>query len=379
MSPALDEHRYYLADQERNAAFRKALHELIKPGAAVLDLGCGTGILGLLACQAGAARVYSVDSGGIIELARKLGQANNFADRIVYIKGMSTQVDLPEPVDLVIADQIGFGSEFGLFGYFDDARKRFLKPGGSMMPSCVEMHIAPVSCPELYADIAFWDGDQAGFDVRSAHTLAANSFYRTKYAPEQLLSAPAMGASVSLASASPEMLNFKAEFVVVREGTLHGITGWFNAQLAPDVWISNSPLAEAAIDRTQVFFPIEQPVDVREGDHIKVTMHILTADHVVTWTVEVFGPSGISGRARFTQSTWKSMLVAREDLHKTRSDFVPTLRPRARAWQTVIALCDGQRSVAEIERELYQRHPDLFHSPADAAALVAEAINSYGV
>ena len=292
---------------------------------------------------------------------------------------MSTQVELPEQVDLVIADQIGFGSEFGLFSYFDDARKRFLKPGGSMMPSCVEMHIAPVSCPELYDDIVFWDGEQAGFDVRPAHTLAANSFFRTKYLPDQLLSAPALGASVSLASASPEMLRFHAEFTVARDGTLHGLAGWFNAQLAPDVWISNSPQAKQAIDRSQVFFPLERSVDVSEGDRVKVAMHILTADHIVTWTVEVCGPSDNSSRARFTQSTWKSMLVAREDLHKTRPDFVPAFKPRARAWQTVIELCDGQRSVAEIERELYQRHSDLFHSPADAAALVAEAISSYGV
>jgi protein arginine N-methyltransferase 1 len=383
VSPILDEHRHYLADDARNAAFRAALAELVSPGDAVLDLGCGSGVLGLLACQAGAGRVYSVDSGGVIELARRLGAANGFADRIVFAKDMSTRVQLPERVDVVVADQIGFGSEFGLFQYFDDARERLLKPGGVMIPSSVELHIAPAECPEIYETIDFWNSTQAGFDVRPAHALAANAFYRPKLSCEQILSAPALGASVCFSAPTPEALQLNATFTVARAGTLHGIAGWFGAQLSPSVRISNSPLDQGAIDRNQVFFPIEQPVEVNEGEQVKIAMHILTADHVVTWTVEVFGRAEagdqLTRTARFSHSTWKGMLVAREDLHKTRPDFVPMLRPRARAWQTALELCDGQRSVKQIEHELYHRHPELFRSPADAAALVAEAISSYSV
>ena len=34
--------------------------KIVKPGDVVLDLGCGTGFLGLLALQAGASRVHAV-------------------------------------------------------------------------------------------------------------------------------------------------------------------------------------------------------------------------------------------------------------------------------------------------------------------------------
>src|SRR5262245_14768649 len=99
VSLILDEHRHYLADQVRTAAFRQAIEEIVKPGDVVIDMGAGTGILGLLACQAGARRVYSIDSGGVIELARKLCHANGFGDRVIFVKGLSTRVELPEKVD----------------------------------------------------------------------------------------------------------------------------------------------------------------------------------------------------------------------------------------------------------------------------------------
>src|SRR6059036_2483714 len=122
MSLVLDEHRQYLADDTRVAAFRQAIEEVIGPGDVVVDLGAGTGILGLLACRAGAARVYAVEEGGMIEVARDICRANGFADRVVFVRGLSTGIDLPEKADVVVADQIGrFGFDAGIFEYFADA------------------------------------------------------------------------------------------------------------------------------------------------------------------------------------------------------------------------------------------------------------------
>ena len=121
MSLVLDEHRQYLADTARVSAFRQAIEEIVTPGDVVLDLGAGTGILGLMACRAGAKRVYAVDEGPIIGLAHEVAAANGFQDRITHVKGLSTRVELPERVDVVLADQIGrFGLESGILDYFGD-------------------------------------------------------------------------------------------------------------------------------------------------------------------------------------------------------------------------------------------------------------------
>jgi protein arginine N-methyltransferase 1 len=52
----------------------------------VLDVGCGTGILSMFACQAGAKRVFAVDASDILDTARQIVAANGFADRTTSTK-----------------------------------------------------------------------------------------------------------------------------------------------------------------------------------------------------------------------------------------------------------------------------------------------------
>jgi protein arginine N-methyltransferase 1 len=85
MSEVLDEHRLYLSDAVRVRAYERAICAIVRPGDVVLDLGAGTGVLGLLACRAGARRVYAVDGGGILGVARALARANGVADRITHV------------------------------------------------------------------------------------------------------------------------------------------------------------------------------------------------------------------------------------------------------------------------------------------------------
>ena len=48
----LEEHLTYVADHKRLEQYRAALAQTLNPGDKVADLGCGTGILGLLCLQA---------------------------------------------------------------------------------------------------------------------------------------------------------------------------------------------------------------------------------------------------------------------------------------------------------------------------------------
>jgi hypothetical protein len=378
LSRIVDEHRQFLEDKLRLRALDRAIRELIHAPDIVLDLASGTGILGLFACRAGAIKVYSVDDGGMLGLARSIGRLNGFGDRQVCIKGHSSRINLPERVDVIVADQIGrFGFDAGLFEDFDHARLRFLKPGGRLIPSSVQLHVAPVENFQMAENVAFWKTPVEGFDFSSAWKVASNTGYPVKYSPDQILGSPVQGCDIDLYQAAPNPLRLEALLEIRRTGTLHGIGGWFSARLSPSVTMTNSPLARDSINRRNVFFPLPEAVAVNAGDRIRVLMFIRAADLLVTWTGEITDSSSGAVKGRFSQSTLQGMLVPREDLNMTDPSSIPRLNPWGEARRTVLELTDGSRALREIEHGVFQKHPDLFPDPASAAIFTAEVITRY--
>ena len=165
----------------------------------------------------------------------------------------------------------------------------------------------------------------------------------------------------------------KADLTVLRSGTLDAIGGWFIAELAAGVTMTNAPGVPDQIMRQHVAFPLGSSVTVREGDPVTVRMHIRPAERLVRWTVDVR-----NGEQHLVRSTLNGMLLPREFLARTRPQFVPRLTERGKARQTVLDLCDGVRALAEIERAAYERHPDLFTSLDLAQTFVAEVVARYG-
>ena len=370
MSRGLDEHRHLLSDGARLAALQRAVLTVVRPGDVVVDLASGTGILGLMACRAGASRVYSIDDGGIIDVARALARANGCADRMTFVMGHSADVELPERADVLIADQIGyFGFEAGLLELYSDARRRLLNPCGRMMPERVRLMVGLVESEDVRDRIAFWSGQAAGFDLSPGTEIAANTAYHLTLSDSDLLSDGVNGAVIDVRSAGTAAFSVKADLTAFRSGALDAIGGWFVAELAAGVTMTNAPGAPDQITRQHLALPLGSPMTVRKGDPVTVSMQIRPAERLVRWTVDVR-----NGEHRLVRSTMNGMLLPREFLARTRPRFVPRLTERGKARQTVLDLCDGVRAVAEIERAAYERHPDLFASLDLAQTFVAEVV-----
>ena len=377
MSRVIDEHRQYLADAARISAFAAAIAEVVRPGDVVLDLASGTGILGLLACRAGASRVYAIDGGGMAQPARAIARENGFEGRLQVIKGFSAHVSLPERADVLVTDQIGhFGFDAGIVEFVADARRRLLKTDARLVPSRIDLLVAPVEVPDVADAIDFWSGRPAGFNMEPLRELTVNSGHPRTLEANHLLGTPHVGGSIDL-FADASSIVVSAEIAVSRSGTLHGIGGWFSAALSPFVTMSNTPLAANRIARRGVVFPIRRATTVAAGDRVSVRMRIRPADLLVSWTVRVFHGDAAEPSERFDHSTLRGMLLEPERIRRTRPDYVPNLTARGKARLSVLELCDGRRPLAAIEREVYDRHPTLFRDGAEAAVFVAEVVTGY--
>jgi len=127
----------------------------------------------------------------------------------------------------------------------------------------------------------------------------------------------------------------------------------------------------------QVYFPVDRAVSVTEGDIVKIGLTVRPTDSIVNWNVDVLDGHSGAKKDSFRHSTWKGMLVTAEDLRRTHPGFRPKLIPRGEARRTVVNLCDGVRTLAEIRDEVFRLHPDLFKSRDEAAAFVAEVVKIY--
>ena len=74
----------------------------------VLDVGAGSGILSFFAQQSGAKRVYAVEASSIAMHANKLVAANKVDDVIKVVSGKIEEIEIPEKVDMIISEPMGY-------------------------------------------------------------------------------------------------------------------------------------------------------------------------------------------------------------------------------------------------------------------------------
>jgi type I protein arginine methyltransferase len=129
----------------------RALTAAVKPGDVVLDIGTGTGFFAVLACRLGARKVYAIEPDDAIVIARQVAIDNGCAERIEFIQGISTQLDLPERADVIISDLRGILPLYQQHIHsIVDARHRHLAPGGIMIPHRDMLWATLISDPEFY-------------------------------------------------------------------------------------------------------------------------------------------------------------------------------------------------------------------------------------
>ena len=357
-------------DARRNEAYRAALAKVIGPDSVVLDLGAGTGILGLMAARLGARRVYLVEPEDIIAVAEEIVRANGLEHVVQCIQGRIEDVRLPEQVDVIVSVLTGnFLLSEDLLPTLMHARS-LLKPGGVLIPSAGAMEAVPVSAPDLHrAEIAGWSEPSQGVDLGAARSYAANTVFYRGHELRGLthLADPRTLHTLDLAADRYESVQTQTQYEIARSGLCHGWIGWLRLRLG-DEWLSTSPY-EPAVHWSTAFLPLDPPMAFERGELVSFT---LDRAPFGDWNWSVEAPSG--GQQH---STLLSSPMTMASLDRSRITHAPVLNDEGRIVSQVLSQFDGRRTVDEIAARIRRLHPQRFTSDADARTFVHRVVKRY--
>lgn len=271
--------RKLLGDTVRNEALHRALAKTIEPGKSrVVDIGAGTGFLSFLARRLGAAHCTLIEYADTLELAQDIARVNSI-DELSFVRAHSSEVKRPAKSDIVIAEILGnYALEEGLLETLVDAR-RFLKPGGTLIPGRLRQFVAPVLTDRVQREIDIWPGVGFGLDLAPARAVALNNMYVKTFRSEDL------GAGEELVRVWDELdfrppakppsslrrqtLHWTADALAAKP--IHGFALWWEAELVEGVVLSTSPWAPAT-HWEQIYLPLLSPVVLAGKETVELSL-----------------------------------------------------------------------------------------------------------
>ncbi|KAL5144099.1 putative protein arginine N-methyltransferase 6 [Glycine soja] len=233
-------HQEMIKDRVRTETYRDAImqHQSSIAGKVVVDVGCGTGILSIFCAQAGAKRVYAIDASDIALQANEVVKANNLSDVIVVLHGRVEDVEIDEEVDVIISEWMGYMLLYeSMLGSVINARDRWLKPGGLILPSSATLYMAPVTHTDRYSDsVDFWR-NVYGIDMSAMVSLAKQCAFEEPSVEtitgENVLTWPHVVKyidSYSVTVQELESVTAKFKFNSMMRAPLHGFAFWFDVE-----------------------------------------------------------------------------------------------------------------------------------------------------
>uniref|UniRef100_A0A4W3GCR3 Histone-arginine methyltransferase CARM1 n=1 Tax=Callorhinchus milii TaxID=7868 RepID=A0A4W3GCR3_CALMI len=265
----------------------------------VLDVGCGSGILSFFAVQAGARKVYAVEASSMAQHAELLVKSNNLGDRILVIPGKVEEVNIPEPVDMIISEPMGYMlfNERMLESYLH--AKKWLKPNGNMFPTLGDVHLAPFTDEQLYMEqftkANFWyQPSFHGVDLSALRGAAVDEYFKQPVVDTfdiRILMAKSVKYTVNFLEAKENDLHrieIPFKFHMLHSGLVHGLAFWFDVAFVGSlvtVWLSTAP-TEPLTHWYQVRCLLQSPLFTKAGDTLSGTV-VLNANKRQSYDISI--------------------------------------------------------------------------------------------
>lgn len=286
----LDYYAGLLTYRTRIEAFREAITAAVGEGDRVLDLGTGLGTFAHFAARAGAGRVWAVDPDPVVHAARTVARANGADDRIEFLRGRIPEVELPEPIDVLVFEDLPSRLlDDRTFRLLDRVAGALLAPDARTVPRGGRLRLAPVRSSALRRRLFPLDGEGAadgesgmaregggseedggsgteayGIDWGAVRPYLANQ-PRGEFLPAEALAGEPVGGPTLPLIPPPRARDLAVEgrWVLPGGGPVHALALWFELEVMEGRWIGNGP-GPATQPWGQVVLPLDPPLPVPE-------------------------------------------------------------------------------------------------------------------
>jgi protein arginine N-methyltransferase 1 len=271
----IEYHRTLIADEVRNGAFFRALKSVIEPGKSVVaDIGAGTGLLGLMASKLGAKEVFLFETAEVAGVAAEVLKANK-AKACHLIPCHSTEFRDKLAVDVVVSETLGnYALEENIIATLADARRRFLKTGGRVVPAGITQYVAPVVAPRIDEELRAWQRIGHGINLAAPQAMTLNNAYVRLSQASELLGggrSAMVWDVIDLTRETRSKRSGEAEWRLSKPTTIYGFAAWWTAELVPGVTLSTGPQAPRT-HWEQLYFPLLTPIETKSRDVVGVEL-----------------------------------------------------------------------------------------------------------
>jgi predicted RNA methylase len=255
-----------LYDERRVEYFRQAITATVRPGDIVADGGSGTGLLGMLAAKAGAAKVYCIEiNGDYVKVIEENARRNGMSDVIVAIHDDATKCTLPEDIDVITSEVISAGFFYEPQLQILTNLKRFLKPAGSIIPVAMDNFIELINAQEVLYGLTF-TYDSRHESLNDVALTDKSIYLATKFRGD---TSPSISGKVHVRALS--------------SGAANAVRISYGIQFAPDVW-ADEP-TEFLLNPQIIFLP--EPVELQENESYLVSVAYESSSSPLTCKISI--------------------------------------------------------------------------------------------
>ncbi|HVF38125.1 MAG TPA: hypothetical protein VNA29_09330 [Sphingomicrobium sp.] len=266
-------HLAMLADTARNAAYASAI-ERAAPGRRMLEIGAGSGLLAMLAAQAGAREVVACEANATLAVtAEKIIAANGLADKVRLIPRHSASLDpesdLGGPVDLIATET--FGHDLlgeNVLPSLCDALSRLALPACRVIPAGAAVRVA---LARLKRPLPSIPDIICGLDL-GLFGRHAPSYYRIDVGDPalQLRSEPVDLFKFDLADVATMAGRQARVSACTYGGRVDGVVQWLRLELDDQSAYENLPGDGASSHWQALYWPMDVALESAAGDLVAI-------------------------------------------------------------------------------------------------------------